>query len=260
MTIISERRLRGLIRQALLKEGIYDPGILKAVFLAGGPGSGKSYTSKAIFGVPRDLKHAAGTATGLRFINSDPAFENELWKMGIDPKTLGTMSDEEFDALTVPADSPRGRAQAQKKAMQRLGENSRIGLILDSTGDDYGKLADKKERLESLGYDTYMIFINTSLEVAQERNRLRDRVLKPELVDEIWHNVQQNKEAFRDLFGENFRIIENTDYTNSNMADVEKAVKSFLRMPITNQIGRQWINSELTKKGPRARLPKNRPF
>ena len=88
MAIITERALRNLIRQTLLQEGVYDPGILKAVFLAGGPGSGKSYTAKGIFGVPRDLKLAAGTASGLRFINSDPAFERELKKMGIDPKTL----------------------------------------------------------------------------------------------------------------------------------------------------------------------------
>ena len=27
----------------ILKEGVYDPGIFKAIFTAGGPGSGKSY-------------------------------------------------------------------------------------------------------------------------------------------------------------------------------------------------------------------------
>ena len=46
----SHKLLRKLIREFLLNEGIYDPGVLNAVFMAGGPGSGKSYTAKEIFG------------------------------------------------------------------------------------------------------------------------------------------------------------------------------------------------------------------
>ena len=260
MAIITERALRNLIRQTLLQEGVYDPGILKAVFLAGGPGSGKSYTAKGIFGVPRDLKLAAGTASGLRFINSDPAFERELKKMGIDPKTLADLPDEEWDALTAPTDSPRARAKSQKKSMERLSGAGRLGMILDGTGDDYSKIARKKAQLEALGYDTYMIFINTSLEVAQDRNAKRERALPEDLVDGIWHDVQQNMGGFQDLFGRNFRIVDNTDYTKNNVAKVEKAVKAFMREPVRNPIGRKWIAGELEKKGPKARLPKNRPF
>ena len=36
----------------LLTEGVYDKGILKAVFMAGGPGTGKSYVAKGLFGIP----------------------------------------------------------------------------------------------------------------------------------------------------------------------------------------------------------------
>ena len=36
----------------ILTEGVYDPGIFKAVFTAGGPGSGKSYVATNIFGIP----------------------------------------------------------------------------------------------------------------------------------------------------------------------------------------------------------------
>ena len=47
-----------------LDEGVFDPGIFKAIFLAGGPGSGKSYV--------------AGKTTrglGLKLINSDDTLE-----------------------------------------------------------------------------------------------------------------------------------------------------------------------------------------
>ena len=52
-----------------LKEGVYDPNIFKAVFMAGGPGSGKSWiASKTTSGL------------GLKVINSDDAFERILKK------------------------------------------------------------------------------------------------------------------------------------------------------------------------------------
>ena len=43
----------------LLTEGVLDQGILKAVFLAGGPGSGKSFVSGEIFGIPKKVNVSA---------------------------------------------------------------------------------------------------------------------------------------------------------------------------------------------------------
>ena len=37
----------------LLMKGVYDPGIFKAIFLAGGPGSGKSFVGSDLVGVPK---------------------------------------------------------------------------------------------------------------------------------------------------------------------------------------------------------------
>ena len=39
----------------LLTEGVYDPGVLSAVFLAGGPGSGKSFVAMGLFGIPETI-------------------------------------------------------------------------------------------------------------------------------------------------------------------------------------------------------------
>ena len=36
----------------LINEGVHDKGIFKAVFMAGGPGSGKTYMTQNIFGIP----------------------------------------------------------------------------------------------------------------------------------------------------------------------------------------------------------------
>ena len=39
----------------LLTEGVYDKSILKAVFMAGGHVSGKSYVAKGLFGLPDSM-------------------------------------------------------------------------------------------------------------------------------------------------------------------------------------------------------------
>ena len=68
----------------LLIEGVYDKGILKAVFMAGGPGSGKSYVAKNLFGIPDSVNVSY---SGLKTVNSDTEFEYFLRKFGFDTET-----------------------------------------------------------------------------------------------------------------------------------------------------------------------------
>lgn len=65
----------------ILQEGVYDPGIFKAVFTAGGPGSGKSYTASTLFGMPEKMPYVS--AKGLKGVNSDSAFETYLDKANL---------------------------------------------------------------------------------------------------------------------------------------------------------------------------------
>lgn len=241
--------VRQLIRESLLTEGVYDPGILKAVFMAGGPGSGKSYTAKSIFGVAdKNLRHATGTASGLKLVNSDPAFEHFLKKAGIDPGSLGSMSQEEFEKVTVGPESPRKKAQLVRNKAQNLYQTGRLGLVIDGTGDDFDKIARKKAALEDLGYDTFMVFVNTSEEVAQERNAKRERKLPASLVSQVWNDVQRNLGAFQRLFGaSNLAIVDNTEY-GPVPEDIQKSVDKFIASPIRNPVGKKWVEAELRKK------------
>ena len=61
------------ITKPFIQEGINDSGILKAVFLAGGPGSGKGYVSKGLFGIPKSI---SVSAYGLKVVNQDKALTN----------------------------------------------------------------------------------------------------------------------------------------------------------------------------------------
>ena len=115
-------------------------------------------------------------------------------------------------------------------------------MIIDGTGHVYSKIEKLKKHAESLGYDTYMVFVNTSLEVAQERNLQRDRVLPDDLLTKSWQDVQNNLGKFQNLFGGNFRIVDNTVY-KPIAREVQKAVNKFVRKPVYNPIGKKWVET-----------------
>lgn len=249
-----KEELREIRKQLLLKmitEGVDDPGILKCVFMAGGPGSGKSYTAKEIFGVGKDLTQSF-SASGLKIVNSDTAFEKGLKDNGINPKDLGKIEKEDpelWDAITKGEKSIRGRAKKITTTQQKFYEAGRLGMIIDGTGDDTAKIKRKMEHAKSLGYDCYMVFVNTSLEVALERNRNRERTLSDELVTKIWKDCQNNLGKFQQMFSGNFVIVDNTVYGPINK-EIQKAIDRFVKAPTRNPIGKKWIET--------ARMLKNR--
>jgi tRNA uridine 5-carbamoylmethylation protein Kti12 len=248
-------KLKDLLNPSVLNEGVDDPGILKCVFLAGGPGSGKSRVAGDLFGIQ---EIASFSAAGYKLINSDTAFEYELKKSGIDPKDLGKIEKENAELWKHITEDPNGERERGKKitsAQKAFYEEGRLGMIVDGTGDDTAKIKKQKEHAESLGYDTYMVFVNTSLEVAQARNAKRSRTLPEDLVNTIWKECQHNLGAFQTIFGSNFRIIDNTNDGNNITKDIQKAVDGFIRERLYNPIGKQWVttaralkNANLIKK------------
>ena len=235
----------------LMNEGVDDPGILKCVFMAGGPGSGKSFTAMEIFGIDKKTK-ASFSHTGLKTVNSDSAFEKGLKNNGIDAKKLGQIEKDDaelWDKIAgTDSDSIRSKAKAITQLQKSFYEAGRLGMIIDGTGHVYEKIQKNKKYAESLGYDCYMVFVNTSLEVAKERNQNRDRVLSDERLEQSWKDVQNNLGKFQNLFGGNFRIVDNTVYKPIS-GQVQKAVNKFVGAPITNPIGKKWIaTARLLKK------------
>ena len=232
------------ILEQLVLEGVDDPGILKCVFMAGGPGSGKSFTAMEIFGIDKKLK-SSFSSTGLKTVNSDAAFEAGLKKHGIDPRDLARIEREEpelWDLVTKNPGGIRDKAKKLTAKQKSFYEAGRLGMIIDGTGHEYGKISRLKKHAESLGYDTYMVFVNTSLEVAKERNEQRERVLPEDLLEKSWKDVQNNLGKFQNLFGSNFRIVDNTVY-KPIAKEVQKAVNHFVRKPVYNKIGQKWVDT-----------------
>ena len=144
------------IKEALLEqmiiEGVDDPGILKCIFMAGGPGSGKSFTAMEIFGIDKKLK-SSFSSTGLKSVNSDSAFEKGLKDNGIDPRKLADIEKNDAELWNKIAnndDSIRNKAKALTKKQKSFYEAGRLGMIIDGTGLVYNKIQKNKKYAESL--------------------------------------------------------------------------------------------------------------
>ena len=222
------------IRFQELKEGLYDPNIFKAFFLAGGPGSGKTFVTRNAFG-----------GTGLKQINSDNAFERGLKRAGLSLK----MPDSEAESR----DMVRVRAKATTSNMQDLAIQGRLGLVIDGTGRDYDKISYQTSMLKELGYDCYMIFVNISLEVALERNAKRERTVPEYITTQSWKAVQANIGKFQNLFGMNNMIIIDNNKSDQElvtnvMNKVSKAVRGLLSRPVQSYTAKRWMATERKAK------------
>ena len=215
-----------------LQEGVYDPNIFKAFFLAGGPGSGKSYV------VTRTSK-----MFGMRVVNSDDVFEKLVKSAGMSMDMRNYTKDQE-----KRRDELRGIAKRVTKAREKNYVEGRLGLIIDGTGKNYDKIEKQMRELQQLGYDSHMIFVNTSLDVALQRNEERPRKLPENIVVSSWNNVQKNIGKFQNLFRQNFIIVDNNDANKPPHIEVFKRVKQLANKKVQNGIAKRWIANELEMK------------
>jgi len=224
-----------------MNEGVHDPAILKAFFMAGGPGSGKSYVAGELFGFPKSEISTVSYATGLKLVNSDDAFELLLKKAGYDLKKIAQYAKDEETWDQVM--NIRGSAKKITKNKEARYLAGKLGLVMDGTGKDLKKVTKQRQNLVDLGYDTFMVFVNTSLEVAMERNQNRERKLPDDIVKEMWQQVQNNIGGFQRLFGrDNMMIIDNSSYDNAQtLREIEKTIRAKVKLPIENPIGQKWI-------------------
>ena len=93
-----------------------------------------------------------------------------------------------------------------------------------------------------------MIFVNTSLDTALERNAKRDRKLRDSMVIKSWNDVQSNLGKFSQFFRRNFIVVDNNDSEEDIMGAVFKQVMSLAMAKVQNPTGLKWIANELAMK------------
>ena len=222
-----------------LLEGVYDPNIFKAFFMAGGPGSGKSYAVE--LGIGQAQKGVKVTTQGLKVVNSDDVFEKYLRDAQLNFK-MDANQGKQRDTL-------RTRAKVITKKKFNNYVEGRLGMVIDGTGKDYSKITTDASGLKQLGYDVHMIFVNTSLDVALERNAKRPRSVPEDIVKKSWNQVQQNIGKFQQFFGnKNFIIVDNNDIGDNVFDMVGTQVRKMLSRKVNNHIAQNWIDNELARK------------
>jgi hypothetical protein len=228
----------------ILLEGVHDQGIFKAIFLAGGPGSGKDYVLNNTL-----------DGQGLTEINSDKALEFLMDKEGLN-KTMPADETEKRNLV-------RGRAKNITELRQQLALLGRNGLIINGTGDDVAKTKKIKDQLEKLGYESSMLLVNTRDDISAQRNIERGqrggRAVPEPIRKEKWDNVQNARTEYAKMFGANYSEFDNSEDLRQADPETVKAKKDellslfnkfreFVATPPQTQEAQFWTANELDKK------------
>ena len=203
-----------------LDEGVNDPGIFKAIILAGGPGSGKSYVAREL-----GLK-----SLGLVVVNSDSYFEMLMKRKGLSLK----MPSSEDDDREVARMAAKGLTDKRYKSLI----DARMGILIDSTSGDQAKVFKMYRELIKAGYDVKAIFIQTDIDVALSRNDARDRTVPPKVVTASHKASQVVRKQLEKRLGRDFHVIENNG-GKINTAGISGKLTNWARTP--NSTALEWI-------------------
>ena len=187
-----------------LHENFYR-GQFRAVFVTGGPGSGKDIIIRESIAESRIVE--------LNFIQAKEYL--------CDKQKLSEKSND-----------------YRREAVRNRGP-----LIINGPADDIEKINYIKEELEELGYETMMIFVNTTNEVSKERNSLLSRMMVESVRYDKWTKAQENTKYFTKAFN-SFITFDNTDRIDNKEQDIHEIyqkTKSFLDLKVINETVEDWI-------------------
>lgn len=198
-----------------LQEGIHDPYIFKAVFMAGAPGSGKSTVRNELFG-----------GTGLKLVDADEVRRAYLnLKKGGDYDVYGHIV----------------RKQRSNYAEQRL------GILMDTTAWWPQSIFDTTQHLRSLGYDVAMIHVfvplHMSMERAQQRAERTGRHVPEQEILKRYQGLQDNIRDYAEEFGDQFWFVDNTG-AHPHLNLVKGQILRWLKSAPKSEQAQTWIQQQ----------------
>lgn len=214
----NEKHSRELFHDVGKGMGIHENvnrGIFKALFLVGGPGSGKDV-----------IIHEAIAEKNAVEINANKAFDFLMDKKKLSEDT----KDSQLTAI-----------------------KNRSALVINGASDDSTKILSIKEELEELGYSTMMVFVTTTNEVSHNRNKQHSRVISEQIRNEKWQRSQDNLNHFYDLF-EYFLEFDNSinlqssdiyikETKQNEISDICNEISYFFKTKSINENAKDWLRS-----------------
>ena len=162
------------------------------------------------------------------------------------------MTTSKAELQQEPRDKLRDRAKVVTKMKQDNYVDGRLGLVIDGTGADYDKIVRQSIGLKQLGYDTHMIYVNTSLDVALDRNSKRERKVSTSIATKLWKDVQSNLGKFSQHFRRNMIVVDNNEVLEDDgtlFNDVLRQIKPLLKRKVTSPSANAWIEMEMKRRG-----------
>lgn len=190
-------------------------GMFKALFLVGGPGSGKDV-----------IIHEAVSEKNAVEINVNKAFEFLMDKK----KLSEDVKDNQLNAI-----------------------KKRSALVINGASDDRTKINSIREELAELGYTSMMVFVNTTNEVSQNRNNQHLRVISEQIRNEKWLRSQENIDHFYDTFDyflefDNSINLQSSDLIikeekQNEISDICNEISYFFKTKSINENANYWLSS-----------------
>jgi len=182
-----------------------DHGRFKAIFVTGGPGSGKDVIIRE--GIP---------SSKIVELNLIQARDYLADKQKLSEKTT----------------------DYRREAIRNRGP-----LIINGPADDNEKITYIKEELEELGYETMMIFVNTTDEASKERNSLLSRMMAESVRHDKWLKSQLVTKQYQEMYS-NFINFDNTGDLNDKEFDIHEVYelsRDFLSKTVINESADEWL-------------------
>jgi len=123
--------------------------------------------------------------------------------------------------------------------------NSMLPLAVDGTAAKPTIVLRRKSVLETMGYDTAMVFVNTSLETAlkraKERQKRTGREVKEDFIREAYEKINKLKQFYRGKFIDWIEVNNDEgELTDSVITNTFKHMLNFYNSPIVNPIGKEY--------------------
>jgi predicted kinase len=213
---VPEKHAKELFRDVRQGMGIHESanhGLFKAVFISGGPGSGKDIIIREAIAQQNAVEITSTTAVSI--LND----KHKLYEFSRDT---------------------RREAIRQRQPL----------IITGTTNEQYNILAIREE-LEELGYETMMIFVNTSNESSRKRNEGHERMMAESVRQQRWEVTQLVAEKFNQDFKKYLEFDNSVDLNEAN--DFETSEKEedisiiyemtnwFFDTPVDNELAESWM-------------------
>lgn len=214
---VPERHARELFKDVRSGMGLHENinhGLFKAIFVSGGPGSGKDIIIRE--GISCENLVELNATIAISILND----KHKLYEYSID-----------------------NRREAIRK---------RKPLVINGTTSEEYKILEIKNELEELGYETMMVFVNTTNDSSKKRNEMHTRMMVESIRQERWEMSQKVANNFSNNFKKFVEFDNSLDLKEA--IDIEKMNKEqditliheitnwFLSMSVENKVAIDWLH------------------